>query len=278
MVAFTAASVLTASALNSAFNAYTVNAQTGTTYTFVLTDQGGLVTASNASASTYTVPTNASVAYATGTRIELLNIGAGTVTLSPAGGVTLTGTTTVPQNARVVLVKQATNTWYSHAIGGGGLTLVATGTATAAASLSINNCFTSAFTNYRLVMAYTGSTATTLSMRLRVSGVDSSAASYNYASALVDTGGVTGNLLSATSQAQWMTNNSTASNVFSFDIFNPAVAVTTNMVGTYSYSSNACFAAFSHTVATAYDGITFTATSGTFTTPTNGIKIYGYSN
>jgi len=41
-------------------SALTLNAQTGTTYTFVLTDSNNtLVTASNASAQTYSIPTNA---------------------------------------------------------------------------------------------------------------------------------------------------------------------------------------------------------------------------
>lgn len=113
MVAFTASSVLTAAALNTAFNAYTVNAQTGTTYTFVLTDHGGLVTASNASSSTYTVPPNASVAFAIGDRIGILNIGAGIVTLNPGSGVTINGSSlNISQYGGGTLVKTATNTWY----------------------------------------------------------------------------------------------------------------------------------------------------------------------
>ena len=113
MVAFTASSVLTAAALNTAFNAYTVNAQTGTTYTFVLTDHGGLVTASNASSSTYTVPPNASVAFAVGDRIGILNIGAGTVTLAPGAGVTVNASSlNISQYGGGTLVKTATNTWY----------------------------------------------------------------------------------------------------------------------------------------------------------------------
>ena len=59
-----------------------INAQTGTTYTFVAADAGKLVTASNGSAQTYTVPPNSSVAYATGTTITVIGIGAGKVTLA----------------------------------------------------------------------------------------------------------------------------------------------------------------------------------------------------
>ena len=116
MVAFVAGTTLTAAALNSAFNELVVNAQTGTTYTLVLSDRGGLVTLSNASPITVTVPPNSSVAYATGTQIGLLQKGAGQVTISPGSGVTITAlnsaTKTLGQGALAVLVKIDTNTWY----------------------------------------------------------------------------------------------------------------------------------------------------------------------
>lgn len=63
----------------------TLNAQTGTSYTLVLTDAHKLVTLSNASAITLTVPTNASVAFDTGDQVNLLQLGAGQVTVSGAG-------------------------------------------------------------------------------------------------------------------------------------------------------------------------------------------------
>jgi hypothetical protein len=102
--------------------AQTINAQTGTTYTFVLADQGKYITASNASAQTYTIPLNSSVAFPTGTSIDLIQIGAGQVTVSGAGGVTVysTGGTAASPKARVqysamTLKKVATDTW--HVIG-----------------------------------------------------------------------------------------------------------------------------------------------------------------
>jgi hypothetical protein len=63
----------------------TLNAQTGTTYTLVLTDAHKLITLSNASAITLTVPTNASVAFDIGDQVNLLQLGAGQVTVSGAG-------------------------------------------------------------------------------------------------------------------------------------------------------------------------------------------------
>ena len=62
----------------------TLNAQTGTTYTLVLTDSAKVVTLNNASAIALTVPTNASVAFAIGAQVNLVQLGAGQVTVGGA--------------------------------------------------------------------------------------------------------------------------------------------------------------------------------------------------
>jgi hypothetical protein len=90
------------------------NAQTGTTYTLVLTDAGKLIEMSNASAITLTIPTNSSVAFPTGTQIDLLQTGAGQVTVGGAG-VTLQSEGSKlklkGQYAAATLIKRATDTW-----------------------------------------------------------------------------------------------------------------------------------------------------------------------
>ena len=99
--------------INDARQNITLNAQTGTTYTLALTDNGRLVTLSNASAITVTVPTNASVAFSTGAIVNLQQIGAGQVTIAGDTGVTVngTGTKTRAQWSAASLVKTATDTW-----------------------------------------------------------------------------------------------------------------------------------------------------------------------
>lgn len=67
----------------------TFNAQTGTSYTLALTDAAKLVTLTNAAAITLTVPENSSVAFPIGTQILLYQGGAGQVTITPAGSVTI---------------------------------------------------------------------------------------------------------------------------------------------------------------------------------------------
>jgi hypothetical protein len=61
------------------------NAQTGTSYTFVLGDANGMVTMSNTSANVVCVPQNASVAFAINTVLVVEDINTGVTTIAPAG-------------------------------------------------------------------------------------------------------------------------------------------------------------------------------------------------
>jgi hypothetical protein len=112
---------LTSPTLNAPLINLSLNAQTGTTYTFVLADNGKLVTASNASAQTYSIPTNASVAYPIGTQINIIQIGAGQVTINAVTSGTTTvsstgATATAPklraQFSSATCIKAATDLWY----------------------------------------------------------------------------------------------------------------------------------------------------------------------
>jgi hypothetical protein len=92
-----------------------LNAQTGTTYTLVAGDAGDLVTLTNASSITLTVPTNASVPFAIGTQITITQSGAGTVTVAGAVGVTVNSPDgdlkLRTQWSAATLIKLATNSW-----------------------------------------------------------------------------------------------------------------------------------------------------------------------
>lgn len=92
-----------------------INAQTGTTYTLIATDIGKLVTMTNASANTLTVPPNASVAFEIGSKINISQFGSGQTTISPGSGVTINSADSA-NKTRVVystasLIKTGTNTW-----------------------------------------------------------------------------------------------------------------------------------------------------------------------
>lgn len=92
-----------------------INAQSGTSYSLVLTDRGSFVRMNNAASNTLTVPTNASVAFPVGTQVLIYQEGSGQTTISPAGGVTINASDAASklrvQHSVATLIKIGTNTW-----------------------------------------------------------------------------------------------------------------------------------------------------------------------
>jgi hypothetical protein len=106
---------LTDPKINLAFDAETAS------YTAVLANNGQVVTMDNASANTFSIPTNASVAFPIGTQINVLQIGAGQTTIQAvtSGTTTIqsTGATAAAPKLRVqyssaTCIKAGTDLWY----------------------------------------------------------------------------------------------------------------------------------------------------------------------
>jgi hypothetical protein len=106
--------------IDTQFAGLTVNAQTGTSYTAVKADGlNAIVTMDNASANTFSIPTDATYAFPTGTTLLVYQKGAGVTTIQAASS----GTTTVvsagavaaaPVLARyksAACIKIAANSW-----------------------------------------------------------------------------------------------------------------------------------------------------------------------
>lgn len=111
--------VMTAAMFNGLVT-YTLNTQSGTTYTLTSTDQYQvLILTSNAGTKTVSIPTDATYAFPTGTAITILNTGAGLLTINAVTPATTTVTSagatsaspTVAQYKSAVAIKTATNAW-----------------------------------------------------------------------------------------------------------------------------------------------------------------------
>jgi hypothetical protein len=91
------------------------NRQTAS-YTLVLTDADKLVEMNVATANNLTIPLNSSVAFSIGTKIDIVQYGAGQTTFVPISGVTIrTANSWLKMNARygaATLTKIATDEWY----------------------------------------------------------------------------------------------------------------------------------------------------------------------
>jgi len=114
--AFTIGDVLTAAEMtNIATAMISINAQTGTSYTTVLSDDGKLITLDNAASITLTIPPNSSVAYGIGTQINLMALDAGEVTITAGAGVTIRSDGSKlklnAQYAVATCLKIASDTW-----------------------------------------------------------------------------------------------------------------------------------------------------------------------
>jgi hypothetical protein len=88
----TTAQTLTNKSLTSPLINLGINAQTGTTYTTVLADNGKLITQTNASPITTTIPPFSSVAYPVGAQLNFVQYGLGKVTFAEGVGVTISST------------------------------------------------------------------------------------------------------------------------------------------------------------------------------------------
>lgn len=109
---------LTSPTINAPFINLAINAQTGTTYTTVLGDNGDLITLTNASAIAVTIPPNSSVAYPVGAQLNFAQYGAGQVTFTQGAGVTIvsTGATASAPKTRVqystaTAIQTSANNW-----------------------------------------------------------------------------------------------------------------------------------------------------------------------
>jgi hypothetical protein len=113
---FTAGQVLLATELDAVATAMiALNAQTGTTYTTVLADDGKLITCDNGSPIALTIPPSSSVNYGVGTQINIMQLGVGVVTITAGVGVTLRSNgsklKTNGQYSVATCCKIATDTW-----------------------------------------------------------------------------------------------------------------------------------------------------------------------
>ena len=87
---FTSGDVFTAANANIlATSIVALNTQAGTAYTAALTDVGKLINFTSGTAIAFTLPANATVAFAVGDQINIYQAGTATVTITPAATVTV---------------------------------------------------------------------------------------------------------------------------------------------------------------------------------------------
>jgi len=165
-----------------------------------------------------------------------------------------------------------------------GLNYVTGATFTTVTSVSLpNSTFTSTYANYRLLFQVTAySTDSTLSLRMRASGTDDSAASYIGAFLGVDRNTDATRYLrtnNATSLALG-TTKSVVLTAISFDVYSPQLANKTHLLGNiYNTDGSGYQAAYSGAGTfdntTSFDALSIIVSSGTMT---GRYRVYGYAD
>lgn len=274
---FTAGQVLTAAQLTTlqADNYNQTVSNKVASYVLVAADRGTRVVMNNAGSTTITVN---SALFTAGDTLFIQNIGAGVCTITA-------GTATVTTAGSLALPQWAGGTLYftsaSAAIffpndrsGGQGLTVVKAETAfNAVAAVTADNVFTSAYTNYRILLtSATAVGAPQMNFTLRAGGV---AAATNYNWQQVSAAGATVTATSSTAQTAWAGGLTTTTvSWWAIDLFNPQLAVATQMLMNMAQSAGQVWQYWgNNTNATAYDGIGFAPASSTIT---GSYTIYGY--
>jgi hypothetical protein len=162
------------------------------------------------------------------------------------------------------------------AIAGGGLVHIATESFSAVSSVSLNDVFTSAYENYRILIRVINSGGSVgILFRMRASGSDASGSNYNRQ--LIDVSGSSFVGASAASQSSgvFSITSTTDSATASGDLYGPQLSVRTVAVTLGNYDDKIRQQNTTHTLTTSYDGITFFPESGTIT---GTIRVYGYQN
>ena len=166
---------------------------------------------------------------------------------------------------------------------GGGLTYITQATPSAQTTISINNCFTSAYENYRIVMNLSAYAVTdgNIGLRLRVGGVDTSV---NYQSQRgYFTGGTAGGNSNVIGTDEMYFGSAVSaqprSTVIVHDIAAPQLATPTTTNGQFGYrdvvNGNTLYMAWNfQSDSTSFDGFTLIGAQAM----TGTIRVYGYQN
>lgn len=161
-----------------------------------------------------------------------------------------------------------------------GLTFVAGTAFSAVSSVSVNNCFTSEYDNYRLVCTGVSSASgPNIAMRLRANGSDNSSSTYGYQTCLFN-GTVTepSRTTLATSWQAAIFDDDDDANAFVLDLFRPNIATRTSFLTLSIFASAGSYTGFFGGYfdnSTVFDGFSFIPSAGTIT---GTVRVYGYRN
>ena len=147
----------------------------------------------------------------------------------------------------------------------------------AATTVSVNGCFTTAYDNYLLRFNGVSSVDTNCSLRMRAAGSDNSASSYGYSLLQGVSAAASSSQATGQTSVQIALINTEGFHA-AIDVYSPALAANTRFQSNGGKNTGtpylAAFLGF-HAVASAFDGLTLLPASGNIT---GTLRIYGLRN
>ena len=280
---FVAAQVLTASELNAITN---LPSSTKTANYVLTVANAGARVVMNAAGST-TITANTSI-FSAGDVVELSNIGAGTCTLT-AGTATVSsaGPLAIPQygGGRLVFTSASAAIYFPSAVTAttpsSGLTFISSGSFGSSTTFSLpNSSFTATYLNYLLVINnVTMTLPANLMMRYRASGTDATSADYDFNVATIAFAGsyaaVSGGASATQMRIGSLDSTAISCTTGQIYIFNPQTAAPTTHTFQVEADSLATLGAGRFNLTTAFDAVTFRASSGAGTFGSGTYTLYG---
>jgi hypothetical protein len=192
---------------------------------------------------------------------------------TPSTGMTTyigtTGTATIPQ-----IETYTGSAWQTPY----GLTQVANVSFTSAASIAVDNVFTSTYTNYQVLLNVSGTVAANVTMNMRAAGATNSTNNYFYGAVAIVFGVATPAGSQAQSAATWTEagrTNAGGPGGGQFMFINPQLAAKTFVQNTTTDEAVTRNVGMMFNATTQFDGFLLAPTSGTIT---GNIRVYGLRN
>ena len=186
----------------------------------------------------------------------------------------------IGSSAQILTVASGIPSWSTPAASASGLTLISAEPFSGMTTLSINNCFSATYKNYRIVTEFIGSTGNNLLIRMRNGGTDDTTNNYRWAMNYISAAsGAIGNQDFGNTLTYgaigWNVGASGQYQGTSCDVFNPFAAQITSISGNGTGSTNGMLFFNTHYVASSFDGFTVYPSGGNVT---GSIRVYGYQN
>ena len=188
------------------------------------------------------------------------------------------GVLALPSGTGTIATQAYVDTAEADAIAAGGLVHINTTTFTSAASVSVDNVFTATYDNYLMLIFFTASGQTGLSMRLRASGTDDTGANYQFQEFESQSTVNTGTRLTGQTSASLGGTGADPGSHNTTQFFAPFLSQRTGYKSESYMTISGAYIRDDYgqmTVTTSFDGFTLIPGSGTFS---GTLRVYGYKN